>query len=282
MIESEEVIISGQAQLELEGPEELVTSISNLPRPEIEARLEISDTANYEKSVRRFIEDARRYRMEGDFNLAEAALQEAIRQDPTNMLALTHYALLEEARDNTTSALEYWKRVIEVGGSDSITRQLARDRAALIEERLRLDAEATRREELLRFSRRLITLDSVETTPTPLPIDPVEIQKDFILQRNRQDLTLDPGKVRVQLFFYDQLSDERLIRSEIEASFVDSPVDWAEGSEVLKARYFKKDSEEGQRVYYGYLLRIYYEDELQDEHASPLSLLRIFPSDSEE
>lgn len=280
LIQNEDRIISGQTKLELEGPQELVTSLSNLPRPEIDGRLQVGGLESMQSNVRRFIEDARRYRREGDFNLAEAALQEALKRDADNVLALTHYALLEEARENTQSALQYWQRIIAAQSADAVTLQLARDRAAIIEERLQLEVEADRRAEVLENSRRAIILDTVETEPKPMPADPVEIRKDFVLKKNNASLTIDPGKVRVQLFFYDRLPDGRLIRAPIDARFLSSTVDWEERpSEVLRARYFKSDAAgDEERSYYGYLLRIFYEDELQDEHASPVSLLRIFPS----
>jgi len=263
----------------LEGPQELMVSLSNLPRPEIEGRLAVSTGGDTSSNVRRFIEDARRYRREGDFNLAEAALQEALKRAPDHVLALTHFALLEEARENTEEALGYWKKIIAADATDPVTLQLAQDRAALIEERVFLEQEALRRAEVLNTSRRLITLGSVETEPSPLPTDPVEIQKDFVLTRNQDGVAIDPGKVRIQLFFYDQLPDGRILRAPIEARFLSTPVDWKDpADEILRARYFRADeSSETGRSYYGYLLRIYYEDELQDEHASPVTLLNVFP-----
>jgi tetratricopeptide (TPR) repeat protein len=280
LIQSEDRIISGKTKLELEGPNELVTSLSNLPRPEIVGRLQVNGAESMQSNVRRFIEDARRYRREGDFNLAEAALQEALKRDSENVLALTHFALLEEARENTQSALEYWQKIIAAQPADAVTLQLAKDRASIIEERIQLEIEADRRAEVLENSRRVIILSKVETDPKPLPADPPEIQKDFILKKNNQNVSIDPGQVRIQLFFYDRLTDGRLIRSPIDAQFLSESVDWEERpQEVLRARYFKSGPLEGQeRTYYGYLLRIFYEDELQDEHASPVSLLRIFPS----
>ncbi len=280
LIKTEDRVISGRTKLELEGPRELVTSLSNLPRPEIDGRLQVGGAESMQSNVRRFIEDARRYRREGDFNLAEAALQEALKRDAENVLALTHYALLEEARENTQSALGYWQRIIAAQPADAVTLQLAKERASIIEERIQMESEADRRAEVLENSRRVVILETVETEPKPLPADPVEIRKDFILKKNNPLVTVDPGKVRIQLFFYDRLPDGRLIRSSIDARFLSETVDWEErSSEVLRARYFKSDATgEQERTYYGYLLRIFYEDELQDEHASPVSLLRIFPS----
>src|SRR5690606_14464573 len=126
-----------------------------------------------------------------------------------------------------------------------------------------------------------IILSEVKSTPEPLPSRPVEIQKDFVLKLNGISAPVDSSKLRIQLFFYDMIGENRLApASRIEARFLSATPDWsANGTEVLRARYFPTQDKQGaeKRRYYGYVLRVFYDGELQEEQAEPMGLLRLFP-----
>jgi tetratricopeptide (TPR) repeat protein len=107
----------------------------------------------------------------------------------------------------------------------------------------------------------------------------------IVLQPRKREGELDPTRMRVEVQFYDRDLDT----SAVEMSRVPTPKsglsvfgDWSDMRDrTLTALYMVhegfRDLERttyGQRrQYYGYVVRVYYQGELQDEHAFPTSLL---------
>ncbi|MDD5260671.1 MAG: hypothetical protein PHD76_02380 [Methylacidiphilales bacterium] len=258
----------------------VLESVPNLPKPD-SGRLSVAGRdEKIEREIQRLNDEAQRFRRNGDFALADAALKQAMELDGNHPQTLANFAMLEEARGNSSRALAYWTAIIKLGDSAGKTIQLARERASLIEEKTRLEEEARLREKLVLNLKRMIILDNVKTYPDPLPETPVEIQKDFYLKRSNKTLKVDPGKLKIQLFFYNRVGDNKLVPAKIEARFLSNPPDWSSGdTEILRARYFPMPKGGAEKsFYYGYLIRVYYDGELQDEQADPLGLLRLFPT----
>lgn len=260
-------------------------ALPNLPKPEIEARLDLDLKKIPELDIARLNEDARNFRRQGDFHMAEAALKQALEIDPDNILTLTNQAMLEEAKGDTARALAEWKTVIQAGanaeGGAVTTIELARERAKLIAQRFRLEEENEGRRDALTGSRRLLTVDRVTTDPDPLPDNPLELSKVFRITKKADAGKLSASKVRIQLYFYERTKENRLVPAQISARFQSNPPNWSgdDLSEMLQASYLKSTIGEEDKRYFGYLIRIYYEDELQDERAEPSRLLRLFPQE---
>ncbi|MGF1678443.1 MAG: tetratricopeptide repeat protein [Candidatus Methylacidiphilales bacterium] len=260
------------------------TSLPNLPKPEIEARLDLDLKRMPKQDIAKLNEEARAFRRVGDFHLAEAALKQALDLDPNNVLTLTNRAMLEEARGDTALALEAWKNVIRAGnaqpGESTATVNLARERSRLIEQRFRLEEEESSRDQVMEKSRRLITLDKALSDPSTIPDNPLEFKMSFQLRKKSDAGTLSANKIRIQLYFYERTPDNRLVAAPITARFERNPPNWeTEGLEILTAHYIKSAVTSQDRKYFGYLLRVYYENELQEERANPALLLRLFPRD---
>jgi len=258
--------------------------LRNLPQPNIDARLTIKGrTEKNEAEILRLNDEAQKFRRDGNFELADAALKQALELDANNPRTLTGLAMLDESRGNNVKALEDWQKIIRLGDRAASLLPLARERASLIEERDRLEQEARLREQVVLSLKRSIVVDGVKTIPDPLPAAPVEIQKDFSLRLKDKKLRVDPSKLKVQIFFYDRIGDSKLVPAKIEGRFMNNLPDWSKGDvEILHTRYFAPaGGAAGQEKaqYYGYLIRIYYGGILQDEQAEPLSLLRLFPSE---
>ncbi len=255
-------------------------TLPDLPMPTMEARLPVDSGRTPQNEINRLTQDAYEFQRNGDFTLAEAALKEAAAIDADHPLVLTNFALLEEARGNNHAAQEYWRRIIALGGVAEGTVELARQRSRLIEERMRLEETRRLEERLIAGGEsRRVVLDGITTTPDPLPSFPVEIQRDFRLRRAATAEDIQPAKLTVKLYFYDQIDADRLVPAKIEARFLNSPPDWSKNEiEVLRARYQAGPAVEGvSRHYYGYLLRVYYDNQLQIEHAEPIGLLKLMP-----
>lgn len=101
---------------------------------------------------------------------------------------------------------------------------------------------------------------------------------------------IDPFGVEVFVFFYDLVDGQRVEQTTADEPtylFITSPVDWSgpEYSETLEVVYFHPQltpdevRELGQRRFYGYVVKLFYQDELQDRVADPGSLADQRPLD---
>lgn len=254
----------------------------DLSTPEGSGRLALPANATLQERINRFNEEARAFQQSGDFQLAEAALQKALELKADDLLTLTNMAFLEQAKGNNQGAIDAWKKIIEIAPENDKTVRLARERATLLEENMRLEAEAKQREQaLLASGTRKIFIDSVKFIPEVLPANPAEVEADFLLKLDSGAENFDSSKLRVQVFVYSQAPDHQLEPAKIEAVFVNNPPEWksADG-EVLRikySKYFQPSEASEDRSYFGYLMRLYYNDELQDQRAEPAKLLELFP-----
>lgn len=123
---------------------------------------------------------------------------------------------------------------------------------------------------------------------------------------------VDHTKVKIQVFFYDTVDDKdiKLTNAEVNYEWVTQKHDWAgPDPEVLSVNYLRPKNKAmtseaalaaaaasvnpskkgkpmnpsppqdgGKRVYLGYIVRVYYHDELQAQKAEPKRLLRLFPA----
>jgi tetratricopeptide (TPR) repeat protein len=252
-----------------------------LPTPEMDGRIPVGKGGESASKINKLNEEALKFRRSGDFVLAETALNEALTLDGNHPTTLTNLAMLEEARGNSPKALALWRSILGLKSTPEGILQLAKKRAQLIEDRVRLEEEARQREQQLLNLKRKIILTEVKSSPESSSSPGVEIQKDFVLKLNGINAPLDSSKLRIQLFFYDMIGENRLApANKIEARFLNSTPDWSKGgTEILRARYFPAVEKQGneKRRYYGYVLRVFYDGELQEEQASPIGLLRLFP-----
>lgn len=95
-------------------------------------------------------------------------------------------------------------------------------------------------------------------------------------------LAIDPGKVGIKLFFYDQIQGGTIVptNAHLNVAFENPRVSWLNGrSEVLRAVYQRPaDPTPGAQSYYGYVFRLYYDGSLVEERSDPVSLLSLFPA----
>lgn len=133
----------------------------------------------------------------------------------------------------------------------------------------------------------------------------------------RPETEIDHTKVKIQVFFYDMVNNSQVVLTDAEVSYewVTPGHDWADtGNEVLDVTYLRPKrtdpapgtvspvevpdsvekaklaarkptaaaellptSESGPREYLGYIVRVYYKDQLQAVRAEPTRLLNLFP-----
>ena len=255
-------------------------NIPNLPKPEIDGRLNVvPQNEQIIREVVRLNADALKFRQNGDFSLAETALNEALVLDPNHPQTLTSLAMLQEAMGDSGKALETWRKIISLGNSAEKTIQLARERALILQQGILLAEEAKERELSVLTLKRQITIDQVVTTPENISFDTAEITRDVVIKKNDNNLRIDIGKMKIQFLFCNQLPDGKIVTAKIAANFLDDKADWSNSNtETLRARYLASQNTDHEgSVPFGYLLRIYYNNELQDEKAEPRKLLKLFP-----
>ena len=97
--------------------------------------------------------------------------------------------------------------------------------------------------------------------------------------------TVDGQAMDLEVFFFDRVNGKRVAQSiapEPVETWQSSPVDWSGGvEETLDVIYHlpplspAEIQQHGQRTYYGYMLRLYYNNKLQDVAAEPRDLLEF-------
>jgi hypothetical protein len=157
-------------------------------------------------------------------------------------------------------------------------------------------------------------ITEVKTTDNADP-DAETNMKLRIAVKARPNTAIDHTKVKIQVFFYDMLDNKDIILTDADVSYewITPNHDWkATDTEILAVTYLRPKksissdaaltaaaaqvtppsgrkkganktesaaaaSEEGRRKYYGYIVRIYYTDQLQSVRADPSKLLNLFP-----
>src|SRR5206468_3769308 len=157
------------------------------------------------------------------------------------------------------------------------------------------------------------TLGITEVTASETP-DP-DSETNLMLRiavKKRPNAVIDHTKVKIQVFFYDTVGDNEIKLTDADVSYewLTPNHDWANSdSETLAVTYIRpklkaKSAESdlaaaaaainpakkgkpakaspppdgGSRKYLGYIVRIYYNDQLQDKRAEPNKLLTLFPA----
>jgi hypothetical protein len=157
-----------------------------------------------------------------------------------------------------------------------------------------------------------VTLGISEVTASETP-DP-DAETNLMLRiavKKKPGAVIDHTKVKIQVFFYDTVGDDiKLTDADVSYEWLTPNHDWADSnSETLAVTYIRPKSkaktaesdlaaaaaqinparkgkpvkaspppEAGNRKYLGYIVRVYYNDQLQDKRAEPSSLLVRFPA----
>src|SRR5262245_49665035 len=133
-----------------------------------------------------------------------------------------------------------------------------------------------------------------------------------IAVKKRPGSVIDHTRVKIQVFFYDTVGDNdiKLTDADVSYEWLTPNHDWANSdSETLAVTYIRSKSKTGtaesnlaaeaaavnpakkgkpvkaapptdssNRKYLGYIVRVYYNDQLQDKRAEPSRLLTLFPA----
>ncbi len=229
-------------------------------------------------------------RERGDTGNALTKFREAGAMDPRNPIAIAELAATFDRMRLPERAAEQWKRIYEMGDTAGIYFSLAESKL-----------KETRTRAIL------------ETAPQPAPTaaTPVEgiapgllVGLGRVRSEDRSDAAslkrftlLIPIKARPQskievrdlvihVLFYDKLDGKNVVQTSanVNSKWVTSPADWTDtDTEELAVEYQLPRPEAGQtkrevREFFGYIVRVYYKQQLQAATAEPERLAEQYPA----
>jgi hypothetical protein len=157
----------------------------------------------------------------------------------------------------------------------------------------------------------VLGISEVTASETPDPDSETNLMLRIAVNK-KPNAVIDHTKVKIQVFFYDTVGDNdiKLTDADVSYEWLTPNHDWANSnSETLAVTYIRPKSktktaeadlaaaaaqinparkgkpvktspppESGIRKYLGYIVRVYYNDQLQDKRAEPTKLLNLFPA----
>ena len=256
------------------------------PQPMLMARLQLAP----DNRVSEMLQQGRTLRDRGDTSNALLRFREAYAAEPRNPEAISEIAVTLEKMGLPEKAAENWKRVFDMGESAGVyfSAAEAKMREAVMTTRVGLNQPASGDTSLQGGGGTAATatfgIGSVESQEMRDPkslrhlVLRVPVQLRLKTKINVKDLV-------IQVIFYDVLEDKPLRTSaNVSNRWSTAPVDWREDeNEVLEVEYNQpipetRDAKQEIRKYYGYIIRVYYKDELQATRSEPSVLGQKFPA----
>jgi tetratricopeptide (TPR) repeat protein len=253
----------------------------------------------------------------GDTTNAIGRLQEALDSEPSNATALAEIAKTYDLMQLYDRANEMWRKLQEMGPSAGPAYEVADRRLKLGVPTAGTAESGSASSTADAASHKdvggnpegsTMGISEVKTTETPDP----DAEKNLALQigiKKQPGTTIDHNKVKIFVKFYDTVGDKdiKLTDADVNYEWLTPKHDWTDTNpEVLSVKYLRAKTvgassesslsetaatvrpghkargkgsaaDSGQRKYLGYIIQVYYNDELQAVQAEPSRLLQHFP-----
>jgi len=253
----------------------------------------------------------------GDTTTALKRFDEALDSEPNNAEVLAETAKTYDLMQLYDRANEMWRKLQEMGPSAGAAYELADRRlklgvptpgTAVSGDASSLTGAAPQRDIGGNREGSVMGISEVKTAETPDP----DAEKNLTLQigiKKQPGATIDHMKVKILVEFYDTVGDKdiKLTNADVNYEWLTPKHDWTETNpEVLSVRYVRAKTagaspesslseaaatvrpghktrgkssvaDSRERKYLGYIIRVYYDDELQAVQAEPSRLLQHFP-----
>lgn len=101
-----------------------------------------------------------------------------------------------------------------------------------------------------------------------------------VAMKARPGASIDVRGVKIHVYFYEKTNDGEVVLTDspIRSEWLNPPTDWANGNpQLLDVLYSGPQTSPSPNTFYGYIVGIYYNGELQDSRAVPVRLVRDFP-----
>lgn len=238
---------------------------------------------------------ARSARKRGDMQLALDKLREAQALAPDNPEVLAEIASTFEQMGIADKAIAHWRLVYQIGPRGGMYFRLANDKltnginvvpgspqASRMAAAQTGDGTAEQEIAMSRETSKLV-IESAKSAKTADENGLAQITLRLFFRAKEPPITAKD--VKVQVFFYDILNDQDVVLTDAEtvSEWVSKPVNWVNGSiEELQVDYqapvLNAEESQGQeRKYLGYVVLLYYNNELQDVGAEPRRLIDLYP-----
>jgi tetratricopeptide (TPR) repeat protein len=268
--------------------------------------------------VDQLLREGKEFTERGDTTNALARFQQALDSEPDNTSVLEQMAQTYESMQLLDRANDVWRRIKQISPSDSATYALADRRLKMGVPPAAPSEPAAANPDNDVASRKdvggnpdgpMMGISEVKAKETPDP----EAETNLALEigiKKQSGAAIDHDKVRILVFLYDIVNnkDIKLTDAEVSNEWLTPKHDWSDTNpEVLLVRYVrpktggalsesslseaaakvrpgqkgrssKGSADTGQRKYLGYIVRVYYGDDLQAVQAEPARLLQQFPS----
>jgi tetratricopeptide (TPR) repeat protein len=262
----------------------------------------------------RLLKEAAALRERGDTTDALARLQAASEKDPKNAHVLAEMATIYESILNFDRSNETWRRIQEIGPSAGQDYELALaklSKGATAPGTGASNAVATTTPPAEGIpGGAVLGISEITTTENADPDSDTNMLLRISVKK-RDNTVIDHTKVKIQVYFYDSLpnNDIKLTDADVSYEWLTPNHDWTDTNpEVLAVTYVRAKNKSlsseaalaaaaasvnparkgkttkpsapadaAQRKYLGYIVRIYYNDQLQDKRAEPTKLLTLFP-----
>jgi tetratricopeptide (TPR) repeat protein len=233
--------------------------------------------------------EAAALRQRGDMSTAITRLREALATSPKNPQVMTELAETYEKMDLGDKALEQYRDILDLGPVTGIYYELADAKLKAADQHGTAQASPGGDDSALPagdgFQQgSVLALVNLSTDEKP---ETSEGYKRFTLKipvKRRADVKIDVPSVVIQVFLYDQLGDQSIVRTNAipRPHWANLPADWVQDDiEILEVDYTQAPPEPGKieegRHYYGYVVCVYYNKQLQDEASDPVSLIKTNP-----
>ncbi|HEX8373352.1 MAG TPA: hypothetical protein VF585_11260 [Chthoniobacterales bacterium] len=223
-------------------------------------------------------------RDKGDMSGTLASLRDAQNLFPDDPKIIAEFAKTYEQMGLVDKALAQWRRVMDAGDK-------AGDLYGIAAEKVRVGISpkepiSGRDEDGLQPGSTFGFVDVVKNYDTgTADAEKVSMRVGIKVRPGAEVLV---PSFHMEVMFYDLVNNQEVAQhdpqtTKVTYDWLSLPVDWrGDGVEVLKVQYAQKPPPPGEkpateRKYLGYIIRIYYENELQDVIAEPVKLLQLFP-----
>ena len=268
--------------------------------------------------VDQLLQEGKQFRERGDTTNALARFQEALDSEPDNTGVLQETAQIYESMQMFDRANDVWRRIKQISPSDSTTYALADRRLKVgVPAPPAVEPGGAPTETDVPSNKDvggntegpIMGISDVKTKETSDP----EAETNLTLEigiKKQPGTVIDHNKVKILVFLYDVVNDKdiKLTDADVSNEWLTSKHDWSDTNpEVLLVRYVraktggalsesllseaaakvrpgqksrgsKGSADSGQRKYLGYIVRVYYGDDLQAVQAEPSRLLQQFPA----
>ena len=228
----------------------------------------------------------------GDTSSALIRFREAQTLDPRNPLPIAEAARTYEKMAFYEKAAEQWKRIYDMGETAAGSYYIAADARLKQSQTLALlqaqQASANTTNEMAVSATKAGATLGIGVISIEEQSD-ANAERKFVLRvplRAKPRARVEVRDVVIQVLFYDLVDNKDIVQTNanVNSRWASTPPDWSDGdTEVLEVEYeeAKGDANESStagRKYFGYIVRLYYKDDLQDSRAEPARLGAQFPA----